>query len=145
MNLAGILTVLGLGFVYFVGAVPAGVALKMDPSVAAFIAWIGYSFGSWIVVLVGKPLQEFAKTRIKLLREPRDESKFFWKVWKRFGLPGLALIAPISVGPQTGSLVAMVLGEKPARVGFWFTMGIIPYAIGFALVAAFGKQLVGGS
>lgn len=141
--ITAILTVLGLGFVYFVGAIPAGVALKMNPVSAAIVAWIGYSLGSWLVVLVGKPLQELAKTRIKLLREPRDESKFFWKVWKRFGLAGLALIAPVTCGPQTGSLVALALGENPTRVGFWFTIGVIPYAIAFTLIAAFGKHLVG--
>ena len=144
MNLAGIFTVFGFGFMYFVGAVPAGVALKMNPAFAAFVAWVGYSCGSWIVLLVGTPLQKWATQRVKLLREPRDDSKLFWKVWNRFGLPGLGLIAPVTIGPQGGSLVALALGEKPLWVGFWFSVGLIPWAIGFALVAAFGKQLVGG-
>jgi len=144
MTTTAILTVFGFGFMYFVGAIPAGVALKMNPVVAALVAWTGYAAGTWLVVLVGKPLQAWASTRIKLLREPRDESKFFWRVWGKFGLPGLAFIAPVTCGPQGGSLVALALGEKPFWVGFWFSIGVIPYAIGFAVVAALGKQLVPG-
>ena len=141
---SALLTVFGLGFMYFVGAIPAGVALKLNPAVAAAVAWLGYSLGSWVILVVGQPLRNWAAKRVKLLREPRDDSKMFWKVWSRFGLPGLALIAPVTCGPQGGSIVALALGEKPVWVGFWFSVGVIPYAIGFAWVAAFGKHLVSG-
>ncbi|HEY5791748.1 MAG TPA: hypothetical protein VIS74_00520 [Chthoniobacterales bacterium] len=139
-----ILTVLGLGFVYFISAIPAGVALKLHPGLAALVAWLGYSLGSWVILLVGAPLRNWVAKRVKLLNEPRDDSKLFWRIWRRFGLPGLGLIAPVTCGPQGGSVIALALGEKPARIGFWFSVGGIPYAIGFALAAAFGKHLASG-
>lgn len=38
-----IVTVFGLGIAYFVAAIPAGVAMRLDPAVAALSAWAGYS------------------------------------------------------------------------------------------------------
>ena len=138
------LSIAGLSFVYFISAIPAGVALGLSPAIAAVAAGLGYASGSWLVVLIGTPLQLWAKKRVRLLHEPRDETKLFWKIWTRFGLVGLGFIAPVSCGPQIGSLVALAFGEKSTHVAFWFTVGIIPYCIGFALVAAFGKHLITG-
>ena len=52
MNLAGLISVSRLAFLYFVGAVPAGLAQGLDPLVVITAA-ISYACGVGAAILVG--------------------------------------------------------------------------------------------
>jgi hypothetical protein len=40
------------------------------------------------------------------------------------------------------ALIALVLGEKPGRLLFWITLGVIPWCVFFAVLAASGSHLL---
>ena len=89
----------GLGFFYFVGAVPGGVAAGLSVLIATIVSWIGYAAGAGVMLLLGEPAREWIARKLRLPRE-RDPSKLFWRTWDRFGLPGMGLLAPVAIGPQ---------------------------------------------
>ena len=135
-------TVFGLGIAYFLAAIPAGVALKLPVALAAFCAWAGYTFIGALMLIVGAPARSWLAAKLKLSPQPNPE-KLFWRVWLRWGLPGLGLLAPVTCGPYFAALIALALGEKPRRVLFWIAMGVVPWCVGFSILAASGSKLLG--
>ena len=140
--MAGFFTALGLGFLYFVAAIPAGVAAGTPALFVALAAWLGYSLGGTIVLLTGAPLRDWLTRKLKVNPHP-DPSQLFWRIWERFGLWGLGLIAPITIGPQATALICLSLGETPRRIQMAISLGVFPWVIGFAVVAGLGLHALG--
>lgn len=132
----------GLGFFYFVGAVPGGVAAGLPVVVATLVAWIGYASGAAVMLLLPARAREWIARKLRLPRG-RDPKKLFWRAWDRFGLPGMGLLAPVTIGPQTACLLALAIGEKPVRVFAALALGALPWCAGFALVVKLGLVAVG--
>ena len=138
--IAGISVSFGLGFVYFIGAIPAGVAAGLRVPMAALAAWAGYSAGAGVVVLAGVPVRDWLVRRFRIPVEP-DHSKWIWRVWARWGLLGLGLIAPVTIGPQIGGLLALAVGGKPAAVWLCLSAGVVPWCLLFGSLVAAGVRL----
>lgn len=136
-TLWAVLTVFGLGIAYFLAAIPTGVALHLSPLVAAISAWAGYTAIGAAMLLIGAPARDWVKRKFKFSTEP-DPKKLFWRVWLRWGLPGLGLLAPVTIGPYFAALLAIALGERPLRVILWVGGGAIPWCIIFAVMVALG-------
>lgn len=113
--LAAVTSTFTLAFFYFIGAVPAGTALGLQPGIAAFTAWASYVCGVVLVTVGGAPLRAWLIRRFRLTLEPNPK-QLFWRVWERYGLIGLSILAPVTVGSQTGALIGMALGVPPVRL-----------------------------
>lgn len=137
--MTGVLTACGLGFLYFIGAVPAGVAAGAPVWLAAVAAWLGYSAGGLVILLAGAPLRAWITRKLKINPSP-DPAKLFWRVWHRFGLWGLGLMAPVTVGPQAAAVIALALGEPPRRIQLAISLGGIPWAIVFGTLTVLGAR-----
>ena len=137
---SGAATAFGLGFLYFLGAIPGGSALGAPLWLAAMAAWAGYSLGSLVVLVAGVPLRDWL---IRKLRIPvrRDTSKLIWRIWERWGLAGLGLLAPVTIGPQAGSILALAVGEHPLRVFLALSLGVIPWCLLFAALVGAGIKI----
>jgi hypothetical protein len=140
MSITGISTAFGLGFLYFIAAVPAGVASGALPWVAALAAWLGYSAGAAVILLAGAPLRGWLVRKLKIPVE-RDPSKLVWRVWDRGGLIGLGLLAPVTIGPQAGSVLALAVGEKALRIFAAVSFGVVPWCVAFAVLISLGVKL----
>ena len=131
----------GFGFIYFLGAIPAGAAAGAPLWMAGVFAWAGYSAGSMVVLVAGAPLRDWM---IRKLKVPvvRDPSKFIWRVWERWGLAGLGFLAPVTIGPQIGGILALAVGERPGRVFVFLSLGAIPWCVFFAALVGLGIKMV---
>jgi hypothetical protein len=67
------LTVFGLGIVYFLVAIPTGVAMHLNPVTAALCAWAGYSAIAGVMLAVGAPARRLAD-RFKISASPNWRS-----------------------------------------------------------------------
>lgn len=138
-GMTGALTAFGLGFLYFVSAIPAGVAAHAPVWLAAIAGWLGYSAGGLVMLLAGTPLRTWVTRTLRINPKP-DPSRFFWRVWHRFGLWGLGLIAPVTVGPQATAVIALSLGETPRRIQLAISLGVTPWAVAFGVLTALGAH-----
>jgi hypothetical protein len=140
MSMTGLTTAFGLGFVYFIASIPAGAAAGAWPWAAALAAWLGYSAGAGVVLAAGTPLRNWlvAKLRIPVTRDP---TKVVWRIWDRAGLAGLGLIAPVTIGPQAGAVIALAAGERPLRTLAALSAGVLPWCVAFAVLTALGVKL----
>lgn len=133
--------VFGLGVAYFLAAIPTGVAMHLSPAVAAVCAWAGYTAIGALMLFIGTPARNWIKHKFGISPQP-DPNKLFWRAWTRWGMPGLGLLAPVTCGPYFAALIALTLGESPRRVIFWIACGVIPWCIGFSILAATGSKLL---
>jgi Ca2+/H+ antiporter, TMEM165/GDT1 family len=141
MSFSGLITAFGLGFLYFIAAIPAGVAAGAPAWIAGLAAGLGYVAGAAVVLLAGAPLREWLVRKLKIPVE-RDPSKLVWRMWERGGLLGLCLVAPVTIGPQATAVIALAVGEKPRRILVAVALGVLPWCVIFAVLTAFGFKLV---
>ncbi|MBE2203473.1 MAG: small multi-drug export protein [Chthoniobacterales bacterium] len=137
---SGAVTAFGLGFLYFLGALPGGTALGAPLWLATLAAWAGYSCGSLVVLFAGVPLRDWLARKLRIPVQ-RDPSKFLWRIWDRWGLAGLGLLAPVTVGPQAASLLALAIGERPKRIFLSLSLGVIPWCLLFATLLGLGIKI----
>jgi len=136
----GLAVSFALGFVYFLGAIPGGVAAGVNVPLAALAAWAGYSAGAGVVVLAGAPARDWLVRRFRI-PVGRDPSKWIWRVWDRWGLIGLGLLAPVTIGPQIGGLLALAAGGRPGRIWLGLSAGVVPWCVLFGSLVAAGVRL----
>jgi hypothetical protein len=141
MSLSGLMTAFGLGVVYFIAAIPAGVAAGASAWLAGVAAGTGYVVGGAVVLLAGAPLRGWLVRRLKIPVE-RDPSRLVWRIWERGGLLGLCLLAPVTIGPQATAVIALAVGERTPRIVAAIALGVAPWCVVFAVLTAFGFKLV---
>jgi hypothetical protein len=135
------LSVLGLGFLYFIAAIPTGAALGLPLWLAAVVAWLGYTAGGVLVACGGASLRDWLTKRFRI--EARlARPTFVYRAWDRFGLPALALLGPVTTGPQLGALLGLALGARRGPLVLAISLGAIPWAVAFAVLTAYGVKLV---
>jgi hypothetical protein len=139
--MTGLLTAFGLGFLYFLSAIPAGVAAHAPLWGSVLAAWLGYCAGCLLVLAAGAPLRAWITQKLKIDPRP-DPEKLFWKIWHRFGIWGVGLVAPVTIGPQASAILGLALGESPARIQAAVSLGVLPWALGFAILTQAGVHLL---
>lgn len=142
MSWSGLSTSFGLGFLYFLAAIPAGAAAGAPVWLAGLAAGCGYVAGGTAVLLAGAPLREWLVRKLKIPVE-RDPARLVWRIWERGGLFGLCLIAPVTIGPQVTAVVALAIGERTPRIVAGIALGVLPWCVLFAVLTAFGFKLAG--
>lgn len=140
--LTGTATAFWLGFLYFIAAVPAGAAAGAPAWLAGLAAGLGYVAGAGVVLLAGAPLRAWLVRKLKI-PVARDPSKLVWRMWERGGLPGLCLVAPVTIGPQATAVIALGVGERAPRIALFIALGVAPWCLLFAALTAFGFRLAG--
>ncbi len=139
--LPAIISTFGLAFFYYIASIPAGAALQLPIPIAALTAGVSYTSGALLVVLIGAPLRERLTKRFNI-NTTHDPSKLIWRVWDRYGLIGLSLLAPVTLGSQIGALIGLSLGVKPRSLVIGMALGIIPWCVVISLAVALGLQAV---
>lgn len=140
MSGTGLSTAFGLGAIYFIAAIPAGVAAGTSAWGAGAAAWFGYTAGGLVVLLAGAPLRNWLVKKLKIPVE-RDPSKFIWRMWDKAGLIGLCLIAPVTIGPQATAVIALAMGERTLRIVTFIALGVAPWCAVFAVLTVWGVKL----
>jgi hypothetical protein len=140
MSASGLTTAFGLGVIYFIAAIPAGIAAGAGAWTAAIVAGLGYTCGGAAVLLAGAPLRAWLVKKLKIPVQ-RDPAKLIWRMWDRGGLLGLCLVAPVTIGPQATAVIALAAGERTPKIVSFIALGVAPWCFAFALLTAFGFKL----
>ena len=148
MDAIGILpklaSIFAWAFVSFWTAIPAGLALGLTPIVVALTAWLSYSAGAALVILVGQPIRDRIAARLGSKATVNPDSTI-WRVWERYGLIGLALLAPMTTGSHIGALLGLSLGAPSRRLLVALSLGAAVWAAlitGGVMLGVMGAQAV---
>jgi hypothetical protein len=128
-------------FFSFFTAIPAGVALGLAPLLVGLTAWLSYTAGVIVVVLLGKPVQTFFMKRFGGEAASRPDSPIR-RAWDRFGVIGLALLAPVTIGAQTGAVIGIALGAPTRKLVISMSLGAAIWSGVITLAVALGIMAV---
>ncbi len=102
-----------------------GVALGLSPALSGAISIASALAGVTIVVAVGGRLSQLIyRSRHLAKRRERIE-----RVWKRYGIPGLGLQAPLLTGPILATLLALTLGAPPRPLLLWMLASVVFWGV----------------
>lgn len=130
-------TVFGIGIIELWAAIPAGIAFGLHPLLNGVVSALGTMLGTLLVVLLGDRLRTWLIER----RGPgkkREKNSRIYRIWERYGVVGLGLLAPLITGAPLGAAIGITLGASPRRLIFWCIIGIILWAIILTLIGTLG-------
>jgi hypothetical protein len=135
-----IVSVFGTAFLSLWGSVPLGLALRLNPVAIIVTATLAYLAGVAIVVLPGERVRDWLRAKLGDRATVKPDS-LVGRIWARFGLPGLGLIAPVTTGAQIGALIGLALNASPRSLILWMTLGALVWTV--VLTLAISAGLVG--
>ncbi len=139
---AALLTVVALGAVELWAAVPAGLALGLDPLVTALAAGAGAMGGVAVVAAAGGRLRGRLVAGAGRGRGRRHGR--ILRLWQRHGVAGLGLLAPLLVGAPLGTALGIAFGAPARRLFGWMAAGVVLWSGALALAGALGIAGVEG-
>ncbi len=116
-----------------------GVALGLSPALSGALSIASAVVGVTLVVAAGGRLQQLIYRSCRLAkRRERIE-----RVWKRYGIPGVALQAPLLTGPLLATLLALALGAPPRPLLLWMLGSVALWGLVLTGAAALGFSIFG--
>lgn len=129
-----------LAFFSFWGSIPAGFALGLSPLAVFLAAVLGYTSGVGVVTLAGGRVRSWILQRMGR-RATLDPNSRVYRIWERYGMIGLGLLAPLTTGAQIGAAIGLAMQAPPRRLFVAMTIGGLVW--GVILVAAVMLGLAG--
>jgi len=126
--------------------VPLGVLWGLSPVWVSIVAFAGNFL---MVLLLGLFFKQVASWR-QARREkrgitgPTKKEARSREIWEKYGIPGLALVAPIIIGTDLAAVLALTFGSSKIRVVGWMTVSLALWTVVFALGAVYGISFIGG-
>lgn len=147
LTIAALATVFGWAFFSFWSAIPTGIALDVSPWLVALTVTVSYGSGAALVAFGGAALRERIRRRTANRRDDQQPNRTVQAVrgaWDRFGLVGLALLAPMTVGAQAGAVIGLGFGAHPLRLVIAMTLGAALWSVALTLAVVTGVMAVTG-
>jgi hypothetical protein len=116
-----------------------GVALGLSPTSSGAVSIGSALVGVTLVVAMGGRLQRLIY-RSRGLAKRRESVE---RVWKRYGIPGLALQAPLLTGPILATLLALSLGAPPRPLLLWMLVSVVFWGVALTGGVALGFSIFG--
>jgi uncharacterized membrane protein len=118
-------------------AIPAGLALGLPPIMAGVLSFAGAITGLLIILLAGGKLRRWL---LKKHQKPNGKAKpnRIKRIWDRYGVIGLGLLAPITTGVPLGAAIGLAFGASSGRMLLWMSLGAAIWSTIIAWGAAFG-------
>ncbi len=132
-----LLPVLGLAAFELWAAVPTGFALGLHPLVIGITTAVGAILGTLAVVLLGERLRNWLVKRHGGKGQKKHPS-LIQRIWHRYGLIGLGLLAPLLTGAPLGAALGLALGAPTGKLLVWLSIGIILWTIILTLIGVLG-------
>jgi membrane protein DedA with SNARE-associated domain len=121
-------------------AIPLGFVLGLHPVIIGIANIIGATIGVFILVFAGERLRNWI---LKHYVRKYDDSKpgAIQKIWQKWGVIGLGLLAPFLTGALPGTAIGIASGIPARKLLFWMTIGIIIWTIVLVSLGAAGIEI----
>ena len=116
-----------------------GLALGFSPALSGAVSVASAIAGVTLVVALGGRLRHLVY-RSKRLAKRRERIE---RAWKRYGIPGVALQAPLLTGPLLAAILALALGAPPRWLLLWMLASVVLWGAVLTGAAALGFSIFG--
>lgn len=120
--------------------VPLGIVAGLSPITVSIV---GFAGNFLMIVLIGLFFKQFSlwreSRRVKRgLSGPSKKELRAKSIMERYGLPGLALLAPVLLGTDIAAVLAFSLGLSRTRVIQWMGISLVVWTIAMAIGSVYG-------
>lgn len=136
-----IASVFTLAFFTFWPAIPTGLALGLQPVVVVVTTTVSYICGVLLVVVPGVRLRTWLLRRYSR-QATLQPGSLLHRAWTHYGLAGLGLLGPMTVGAQIGALLGLSLDASPRRLLLWMSAGALAWSLLLTVLAALGLAVL---
>ena len=136
-DFAAVGSIFALAFFYFWPAIPAGLALGLSPLVVIATTSLSYMSGVVLVVVVGGRFRQWVMNRLGRDSVLKPDT-LLGRAWARFGVIGLGLLAPMTIGSQLGAGLGVTLDNRPRMVLLWMCIGGMVWSILLTVLVSLG-------
>lgn len=142
----------GYILVFILGAVPFFEAYGVIPiaSIAGLsvvpVTILGLAGNLLTILLLPLFIDQIKNWRKKRGKVKEEENKRFVRaenLWKKYGLPGLAMIGPLIVGSHLTALASMTFGGTRQLTFIWLTISMTIWSILFTVLIFLGVDFLG--
>jgi len=97
-----------------------------------------------LLIMFINQIKNWRKKR-KQDKEQKDNKRFARaeNLWKKYGLPGLAMIGPLLVGSHLTALASMTFGGTKQKTFIWVSISITTWSIVFTVLLFLGIDFLG--
>ncbi|WP_255167061.1 small multi-drug export protein [Natrononativus amylolyticus] len=118
--------------------IPIGVGLGLDPVLVGIVAFAGNVAPIYGIVLGYERLSAWLESRRESDGEPSKRRKRAQRIWNAYGLPGLALAAPVLTGVHLAAVLALGLGARGRSTLAWMTGSIALWTVVITVASVAG-------
>jgi len=136
-DLPKLVSIFALAFFYFWPAIPAGLALGLSPVAVIAATTLSYVCGVALVALLGARVRDVIMGRFARRRNINSQGRLK-HIWERYGLFGLGLAAPMTVGSQIGTALGLALNAQPRRLVFFMSLGALVWSVSLTIITTLG-------
>lgn len=137
-QLPAIAGIFGLAFFYFWSAIPAGLALGLSPGVIITVTTLSYVAGVAIVLLPGERIRAWVMRRWGRKSADEQSNGRMQRIWEKYGIVGLGLLAPMTLGAQLGAILGITLNADPRRLFLWLSLGGLVWSVALTVLVSLG-------
>lgn len=117
--------------------IPLAIIAGLSPFWVILISIVG-NLSTIIPIVYG-----FEKVKAYLAKRPKKEKRTKRQsrardIWKKYGLPGLALLGPILLGIHIATIIGLSLGASKHRTLLWMTISLVFWGLLFGIVTILG-------
>lgn len=125
--------------------IPASVAVGLHPIPVGVLAFAGNAVTLAAAVLAGDRMADWVARRRRPSGSGERSERRRQRVRRltdRWGMPGLSLLGPISVGSHAAALAAVALRVPRRTVLVWSVGGVAAWSVVFTILSAAGASFV---
>lgn len=121
--------------------IPAAVLAGMPPGPTALLALAGNLSTVVLVGVAGDRIVGWWRGRRPVTdRQPSRRSQRARELAQRWGVPGLAFVAPLTTGTHIATLAALTTGASTRRVLMWMAAGLVFWSVVVAVATVAGFE-----
>lgn len=125
-------------------AVPAGLAMGLQPVLVLVIVFVGNAAPVFVVVYGYQYWQKWRPAgQDDRLNEASKRWQRAWAIWNTYGLPVLALLGPLITGIHLATLIALLMKPSKTKVLLWMNASLLAWTLALTLASFYGFKGLG--
>ncbi|PIC97628.1 DNA-binding protein [Sporosarcina sp. P26b] len=123
-------------------AVPLGILRGMPLATAVLIGFAGNALTIILEIMIFQKLKDWWESRKKTdANAPSKRTARAESIWKRFGIPGLALLGPVLIGSHLATFLALALGSSKSQTAIWLLISLAIWSVVFGTLTVMGVDV----
>lgn len=138
--------------------IPIAIASGLSPFWVVVVAFVGNVLSVWLIIAIYERWEIWRTQRkrrkgeiekvsydCQVEEQPKKISKRgsrARKIWNRYGLPGLALLAPAVTGIHLAAVMALACKSPKRSTAIWMTISLAVWSIGIGIMSFYGLSFL---